>query len=252
VNIEMSNIDQDAHPLVRKLESIADLTREEKEALLSLPMVVKTFSADNDIVCIGQRPSESCLLLDGWTCRYKMLPDGGRQIMSFHIPGDVPDFQSLYLKTMDHSLGTLTPVKVALIQHRDLQHLVRRYEGLATAFWRDSLIDAAIFREWMVGMGRRTAASRIAHLLCEVYFRLNAVGLARNGSITFPVTQEQIGDGLGLSTVHVNRSLQTLRKKELITLRSGTLRIDDWPGLCQVAEFDPIYLHADPLPRRPE
>ena len=158
--------------LVLKLESIADLTGEEKQALLGLPMIIKTMPADHDIVSIGDCPSHCCLLLDGWACRYKMLPDGSRQIMSFHIPGDIPDLQSLYINTMDHSLGTLVPAKVALIHHRDLHSLIRRWEGISTALWRDTLIDAAIFREWMVGIGRRSAHQRIAHILCEMATKL--------------------------------------------------------------------------------
>jgi CRP-like cAMP-binding protein len=244
--MDMIDSAPDAHPLIRKLESIADLTREEKEALLSLPMVVKTFPADHDIVSIGDRPSESCLLLDGWTCRYKMLPDGGRQIMSFHIPGDVPDFQSLYLKTMDHSLGTLTPVKVALIQHRDLQHLVRRYEGLATALWRDSLIDAAIFREWMVGIGRRTAHERITHLLCEMATKLRMVQLNDGHSYPWPVTQQEVADALGLTDVHVNRVLRDLRTSGLITFARGWFKAVDWEGMKKLGQFDPGYLHVEP------
>jgi CRP-like cAMP-binding protein len=231
---------------LRKLESIASLTQEEKQALLSLPMVVKDLPADRNIVSVGDQPNECCLILDGWACRYKMLPDGERQIMSFHIPGDVPDLQSLYLKTMDHSLGTLVPTKVALIQHRDIHDVIRRFEGISTALWRESLIDAAIFREWMVGMGRRSSHQRIAHVLCEMATKLRAVGLNDGHTYPWPVTQQEIADALGLTDVHVNRVLRDLRKDGLIAMVRGVFTATDWDGLKQLGQFDPGYLHMDP------
>jgi CRP-like cAMP-binding protein len=231
---------------IRKLESIASLTQEEKQALLSLPMIIKDIPADRDIASLGERPNECCLILDGWACRYKMLPEGERQIMSFHIPGDVPDLQSLYLKTMDHSLGTLVPTKVALIRHRDMHDLVRRYEGISTALWRDSLIDAAIFREWMVGIGRRSSHQRIAHQLCEMATKLRAVGLNDGHTYPWPVTQQEVADSLGLTDVHVNRVLRDLRKDGLISMTRAVFTALDWDRLKELGQFDPGYLHMDP------
>jgi CRP-like cAMP-binding protein len=236
---------------VRKLESITDLSIEERDALSRLPLIIKEIRAGEDIVRYGGRPSHCCLLIEGFIYRYKLIGEGRRQIFSFHTPGDIPDLQSLHLKVLDHSLATLTMAKVALIQHDHLRNLNFRFPGIGNALWRDTLIDGSIFREWMAGIGQRSALSRIAHLFCEIYFRLNAVGLADGHSIPFPVTQEQIGDSLGLSTVHVNRSLQKLRSSGLITLRGGTLAIEDWPGLQKVAEFDPIYLHQEVDARPP-
>jgi CRP-like cAMP-binding protein len=234
------------HRLLRKLESIASLTEEEKQALLSLPMTVKELPADRDIVSLGERPNACCLILDGWACRYKMLPEGGRQIMSFHIPGDVPDLQSLYLKTMDHSLGTIVPTKVALIQHRDMHDVIRRFEGISTALWRDSLIDAAIFREWMVGIGRRSSHQRIAHLLCEMATKLRAVGLNDGHTYPWPVTQQELADALGLTDVHVNRVLRDLRRDGLIAMARGVFTATDWDRLSELGQFDPGYMHMDP------
>jgi CRP-like cAMP-binding protein len=233
------------HRVVLKLESIADLSAEERQALLRLPMIVKTVPADHDIVSIGDCPSHCCLLLEGWACRYKMLPDGGRQIMSFHIPGDIPDLQSLHLNRMDHSLGTLVPTKVALIHHRDLHDLVRRFEGISTALWRDTLIDAAIFREWMVGIGRRSAHQRIAHVLCEMATKLRAVGLNDGHTYPWPVTQQEVADALGLTDVHVNRVLRDIRQAGLITMERGAFTALDWEGLKQLGEFEPSYLHIE-------
>jgi CRP-like cAMP-binding protein len=174
-----------------------------------------------------------------------MLPDGERQIMSFHIPGDVPDLQSLYLPTMDHSLGTLVPTKVALIRHRDMHDVIRRFEGISTALWRESLIDAAIFREWMIGIGRRTSHQRIAHQLCEMATKLRAVGLNDGHTYPWPVTQQEVADSLGLTGVHVNRVLRDLRMSGLIAMARGSFTAIDWNGLKRLGQFDPAYLHMD-------
>ena len=234
------------HPLVRKLESITDLTPEERQALLDLPMRVQPIGADQDIVREGDRPSRCCLVLQGFVCRYKMTLPGKRQIMAFHIAGDIPDLQSLHLATLDHSLGTITPCEVGFIHHEDLRDLIRCCPRIGDLLWRDTLIDAAIFREWVVGLGRREAYGRIAHLFCEMMVKLRAVGLADGNTCDLPITQTELGDALGLSTVHVNRVLQELRGNDLISLRSGTLTVLDWDGLRQAGEFDPTYLHLDP------
>jgi CRP-like cAMP-binding protein len=231
------------NPLLRKLETIADLSDEERREILRLPLNVKVFEADTDIVRQGDHPSDCCLILDGLTCRYKILSDGRRQITGFYIPGDVPDLQSLFLSFLDNSLGTLVTCRVAMIPHQSLRNLFLRLPNLAGIFWRDTLIDAAMFREWMIGLGRRSAYQRMAHLLCELQMRLHAVGLAREHGYDLPITQTELGDALGLSTVHVNRVLQDLRAEGLIILRGGSLNIPNWEALQDAAEFDPIYLH---------
>ena len=238
-----SESDRERSPLIRKLNAIADLTEAERQGLLGLPMTVKMVAQDQDIVREGDRPSECCLLVEGFACRYKLSDEGKRQIMSFHIPGDIPDLQSLHLKVMDHSLSTLMPSKVAFLQHEDLRELTHRFPRIGDMLWRDTLIDAAVFREWMIGIGRRSAYTRIAHLFCELLVRLRSVGLADGHSVEIPVTQAELGDALGLSTVHVNRVLQELRGNGLITLRGRYLHAPDWPGLKKAGEFDPTYLH---------
>lgn len=229
--------------LIRRLESIAELTREEKEAILALRMTIRTVPADQDIVRIGDVPTECCLILDGYAFRYKMLAEGGRQIMSFHPPGDLPDLLSLHLGRMDHSLATLVQSRVAFIQHRDLHDLMRRHEGIWAAFWRDTLIDAAIFREWMVSTGRRTAHQRVAHMFCEVAVRVRAVGLNDGNTCPWPVTQPELADAVGLTDVHVNRVLRDLRQDGLLTTARGTFSVLDWPALTKLGQFDPAYLH---------
>jgi CRP-like cAMP-binding protein len=153
-------VNSQSNPLIRKLESITDLTPEERQALLALPMRVQDVRADQDIVREGDRPSQCCLLLEGFAARFKFTDKGKRQIFAFHTPGDIPDVLSLQLKTMDHTLGTLTPCKLGFIQHDPMRELLRQHPRLTDVFWRDTLIDAAIFREWMIGIGRRSAKTR--------------------------------------------------------------------------------------------
>jgi CRP-like cAMP-binding protein len=227
------------------MASIAALSEEESAALLALPMQVVSLRADQDIVREGDRTTRSCLLLAGYACRHKSTAEGKRQIMSFHIPGEIPDLQTLHLTTMDHTLQTITPCRVGFIAHEALQDLCHRHPGIADALWRETLIDAAIFREWLVGVGRRSAYTHIAHLLCEFLARMKAVGLMNGGTCELPFTQAEIGDALGLSTVHVNRTLQELRGAGLITLRGGSLTVNDWDGFKEAGEFDPTYLHQE-------
>jgi CRP-like cAMP-binding protein len=231
--------------LIRKLESIADLPDAERAALCDLPISVRTIAADSDLVSEGQNPTECCLLIEGFVCRYKILPDGGRQIFSFHIPGDVVDLQSLHLKTMDHSVGALIASQVGMIPHQAIHQLTTRYPRIAAALWRDTLVDAAIFREWLAGVGRRSAKQRIAHLFCELYVKYRSVGLGEERGIELAVTQAELGDALGLSTVHVNRVMQDLRSDGVVSTRGRFLVVEDWRGLCASGDFDPAYLHLD-------
>jgi CRP-like cAMP-binding protein len=181
--------------------------------------------------------------VEGVTCTYKHAAEGKRQIVNFHIPGDAPDLQSLHLTVLDISIGTITPCKVAFVQHEAIRSLCSRFPRIAAAFWRETLIDAAIFREWMTNIGQRSAYSRIAHLMCELVIRYRAIGATTDLTIPFPITQIEVGDAMGLSSVHVNRSLQALRGNGLIALKSGTLEVLDWQGLLNAGDFQPTYLH---------
>ncbi|SFM61901.1 Crp/Fnr family transcriptional regulator [Methylobacterium pseudosasicola] len=231
--------------VIRKLKSIAPLLDTDRRAIESLPVRIHNLDARQDIVRDGDKPSHCCLIIDGWACRYKLLSQGKRQILSFHIAGDIPDLQSLHVPTMDHSLGTLTKATVAFIPHDSLRDLTVRHPGIAAIFWRDTLIDAGIFREWLVSMGQRSAFEHVAHLFCELYLKLQAVGLAGNYRCPLPVTQADLADALGLTSVHINRVLQEMRGKTLITLRSRTLVIEAWDELLRISEFDPTYLHLE-------
>ena len=231
--------------LIRKLESIAQLSDEERQAIERLPITGRPLAAGHDIVREKDRPSQCCLLLEGWACRYQLLTEGKRQIFSFHIPGDIPDLQSLHLRVMDHSLCTLTNATVAFIPHDALRELTTAFPGLAAILWRDTLVDTAIHREWMTSMGRRSASASIAHLFCELYLKLEAVGLARDHTYQLPLTQQVVGDARGLSNVHVNRVLRDLRASGLISWRRGGLEIPDWQELAKLCDFDPTYLHLE-------
>ena len=229
--------------MIRKLESIFPLSGEEKHVLQGLPVQVTVLKADEDIVRIGDHPSRSCVLVEGFTCVYKLTSEGKRQIMALHVPGDMPDLQSLHLKVMDNSLATMTPCTVGFIQHEDLRRVCERYPRITAAFWRETLVDASIFREWLLNVGRREAYNRIAHLLCELLVRLNAVGLVEDHTFDLSITQGELADAIGTSAVHVNRVLQELRANGLIRTTGTRVHIPDWERLQEVGEFDPLYLH---------
>ncbi|WP_404286803.1 Crp/Fnr family transcriptional regulator [Microvirga sp. RSM25] len=246
------NDPQHVDRLIRKLETLAALSDEEKQALHGLPRTTKAYKADQDIVREGDTPAECCLVLEGMVFRYLVLDDGRRQIMGFYIPGDIPDLQSLHITTMDHSVATLVPTTVAFIPHQSLNDLNARHPTIANALWRDTIVDAAMFRLWMVSLGQKSAHERLAHLLCELLVRFKAVGLAEDEhTCAFPMTQTELGDALGLTTVHVNRVIQDLRRDGLITLGKGSLCINDWERLRQRAKFNPLYLHLDGRETKP-
>jgi len=227
----------------RKLTSIFSLSDKEKQAIQSLPIQLTPFRTDQDIVRVGERPSRSFLLAEGFTCVYKLTSEGRRQIVAFHVPGDMPDLHSLHLKVMDTSMATVTPCTIGFIAHEALHDLCGRYPRIAAALWRETLVDASIFREWMTGIGRRESYSRMAHLLCEFFTRLDAVGLTQDHGFTLPITQVELADAIGVSTVHVNRVLQELRADGLIQTVGAQVNIPDWERLKEAADFDPLYLH---------
>jgi CRP-like cAMP-binding protein len=229
--------------LIRKLDSTCVLSDSDKAALLRLPMQITEVRADQDLVREGDRPSRSCMVVTGYTCVFKMTGEGKRQISAFQVPGDIPDLQSLFLDVLDSSLATITPCTVAFIRHEALREMCRMNFGVAEALWRTTLIDGSVFREWVTNVGRREAYSRIAHVFCETLTRMRAVGLAENGSCDLPMTQSELADATGISTVHVNRTIQELRADKLIELKGAKLNVLDWDALTKAADFDPTYLH---------
>jgi CRP-like cAMP-binding protein len=236
---------EDVGALARKLDQVTPLSGDERAAIMALPVAVKDFGADEDVVREGDVPTECAILLEGFACRYKILASGRRQLLSFHLPGDIPDLQSLHLKIMDHGLATVLPSKVASIRHERIRELIARFPRIGDHFWRDTLIDAAVFREWIVVVGGRPAIGRTAHLLCELFYRFSNASLTIGGnSFRLSLTQQELGDALGLSLVQVNRSIQKLKREGLVRIRNGRVTIVDWRGLQRRAEFDPTYLHC--------
>lgn len=228
---------------IRHLQTLALLDADESAALSALPMRFRDVRKHQDIFREGDRVNESCIVLTGMVCRYKMAGDGRRQILSFHFPGDMPDLQSLNLSYMDHSLMALSAVRVGFISHEDLRVVIGRHEGVRNAVITRTLVDASIAREWLVNLGRRTALERIAHLFCECYLRLQVMGHAEQANFKLPLTQSELGDATGLSSVHVNRTMQELRRMGLIRSNGNEHSILDWEQLRQTADFTPGYLH---------
>lgn len=231
--------------LIRNLEERSYLSDAERAVLYALPWVRVTFSAEDELARFSDRPNRSNLLVSGLVARVRHAPSGGRQILALHVPGDFVDLQSFLLKEMDHTLTAMSHGELAAIAHADLTILFNEHPRLSRLLWRLSLIDASIHREWILGLGRLTAPERMAHLLCELCFRLGKVGLAADHKFEVPMSQVDWSDVLGLSNVHVNRVLQDMRQKQLINLRGKHIQILNWPELMSLAGFDPHYLHFD-------
>ncbi len=232
------------NPFIRKLEQFTPLSVGDKSVLAALSRErVKAVAPRDDIIREGDRPNNLYVILAGWGCRYKTLEDGRRQIVAFLLPGDMCDLNIFLLRQMDHSIRALTPVTCAEIDPDALTALTLEYPRIARALWWDTLMTAAIQREWNVSLGQRTASERLAHLFCELFFRLRAVGLADGNTCELPLTQADLGDASGLSAVHVNRTLQELRAANLIGLRGKTLTIPNLQALESSALFNSNYLH---------
>ena len=219
---------------------------EDIEAIRSLPLFIKQVEAHHFVVRDGQRPTHCCLVAAGFCVRTKTTGDGKRQILSIHIPGEIPDLQSLHLVVMDHDLVTLTPATLGFIEHHTLRELLRRRPSLGDLFWRDTLIDAAMFREWIVNVGQRPAPSRLAHVVAELHERLKSIKQIDGNTFEMPLTQEQIGEALGITAVHANRVIRQLRQEGILEFSRGRVTILNQQALLDLADFDGRYLHQSP------
>jgi CRP-like cAMP-binding protein len=228
--------------LIAKLESVARLTQEDCSALAVLCEGPREMGARRNVIREGERPDHVHLMIEGWAARYKLLADGTRQITAFLIPGDFCDLHVTILGEMDHSIITLTRAKVAYIPRSRMDALTER-PGLVKAFWWATLVDEAVLRAWIVNVGRRDAYEAIGHLMCELYVRMKNIGLADDHCFELPLTQEELGDALGLTPVHVNRVLQRLRAENLISFKGGLLTIRDYRALEEASGFNANYLH---------
>jgi CRP-like cAMP-binding protein len=249
----MSGIHSPMTIFIERLKMIADLPRDIGHALEGIVSSVKVFAANQDIVSHGDRPSQVSVVLEGWVCRNKVLPSGKRQITALHFAGVTPDLQSLFVPCMDHNITTLTNGRVAFIPHARLRELMATFPTLAHAFWQETVLEAAISREWEVNLGARHAETRIAHLFCEMATRLERFGWANRSasevSFAWPLTQAHLADATGLSVVHVNRSIQALRGAGLLELTREKATILDMEELERFSDFNADYLLAE-RPRR--
>jgi CRP-like cAMP-binding protein len=235
--------------LLLKLRVRDLVSQEEEEVLRAAVAEIREHPAGRTIVRSGTTLSASTLLVDGIVCRYKDLADGQRQIMELHVAGDFVDLHGFLLKRLDHNIGTMTPVTIALVPHDALRGITETHPHLGRMLWFSTLLDAAIHREKILSIGRRSAVARIAHIFCELLVRLRLVGLADETGYALPLTQADLADVTGLTSVHVNRMLKKLRDEKLLTFRGGRVAIGDWERLQRLAEFDPTYLHLERRPR---
>ena len=231
------------NPLAHKLNCYVRLTEDDRICLADGIGLSRMVAARTDIIHEGDDPRAVNVILDGWACRYRQFANGRRQIVSLLLPGDPCDPHVFLLDEMDHAIGAITPVLLGLISGATMQGLVAGNRRLDLAFHREALATAAIQREWTVSLGSRTGIERLAHLFCEVHARLAAIGLTDAKTCAMPLTQNDLGDAMGQTSVHINRTLQELRGMGLITLRSRRLTIHDPAALARLAHFDAAYLH---------
>jgi CRP-like cAMP-binding protein len=237
-----------ANPLVRQLEARGHLSEDERKALRRCITLTRKIGPRQDIGREGSSPSESNILLEGFAYKYRVLADGRRQITAFQVPGDFVDLHSFLLKRTDHAIAAAGPCRVGVVPHECLTRILEDHPHLTRLLWLSTAVDAAIHREWIVALGRRSALSGMAHLFCELFVRLKAVGMAEGQVFRFPITQAELGEALGLSTVHVNRIVQELRGDGLITWRGRVMTITNWERLQNLAEFNPTYLALEQKP----
>jgi CRP-like cAMP-binding protein len=233
-------------PMLAKLQLWMKLDEQDQQAVLGLPHETRALEAGKYIVRDGDKPTHSCLLLQGFAYRHKLTGEGGRQIMSIHMKGDVVDLQNSLLRRSDHNVQALVDIEVAYIPVASIRELAFDRPAVGKAMWYETLVDASIFREWTLNVGRRDARARTAHLLCEFAMRLDVAGLGEQLNYELPMTQEQLADALALTPVHVNRTLMALEEEGLIERTRRSVRIPNWKTLTRVGDFDANYLHLEP------
>lgn len=228
---------------VEKLQGFGTLNEEDVAALLTATARPRSVAARKDLIREGDRPGPVFVVLDGWACRYKVLPNGARQVLAYLMPGDACDLHVGLLAEMDHSIQTITPALVATIDRTEMDAIMDRHPKVAKAMYIAQLVDEGTMRAWITSMGRRSSIERVAHLMCELYLRARNIGLTPNSNLQLPLSQLLLADSLGMTPVHLNRVLKELRKTSAMTLQRGSLTITDPLALIQVAGFDENYLH---------
>jgi CRP-like cAMP-binding protein len=233
-------------PMLRKLEYWHKLSDDDRAAVLRLPHIFKKMEAHHYLVREFDRAEYSCVLLSGFAIRHKIVAGGQRQIIAIHMKGEMVDLQNSLLGRADHSVQMLTAGKVAMIPRDEIKRLAFERPSVGLAMWTDTLVDASIHREWIANVGRRDARTRVSHLLCEFALRLKVAGLGEHTNYELPMTQDQLADTTGLTSVHVNRTLKGLEKDGLIERRTPRfIQIGDWRKLAEVGDFNSAYLHLN-------
>lgn len=230
--------------LIRRLSTLADLDADDRSRIAELCENIRNVPRRSHISKEGDRPKYVHVMLSGWAARYKTLRDGSRQIVDFVIPGDFCDLHVAILSAMDHGIVALTPCTVARIGEDEIEKLTSENSRIVRAMWWSTLVDQGVLREWVLNVGRRDAYERVSHLLCELHFRMERAGLVEDGQLALPLTQEDLADATGLTSVHVNRTLQRLRSENLIEIGRGMLTLLDASALREAAGFNPAYLHV--------
>lgn len=241
----------DHNPLIRKLESLASLSVEERTLLEQVTANPVAVAPRTDLIREGDPPRGVFLIMDGLACRYKLLPEGGRQVLAYLIPGDFCDLDVALLDAMDHAICAVSACRFVLVPGDTMRCLLDDHPGIARALRLATLVEAATSREWLVNMGRRTCDQRLAHLLCELSLRMDAVGRTVTDGREFPLTQVDLADATGMTSVHVNRTLKGFREQSLVEGSGRQLKIMDLRGLRALAAFDPGYLHRRALREAP-
>lgn len=240
---KISNADRESI-FLRKLSAFETLPEAAADAIIGLEhQRVRTTSAKKDIIREGEDPREVFLIVSGWACRYKMLEDGRRQIMSFFLPGDLCDLHVYVLKEMDHNIGAMTPVRYAQISSGDLEAICDAHPRVMRALWWETLVSVAIQREWTVSVGQRDAYEALAHLCCELYLRMRLVGLVERHSCVCPLTQGDFADALGITPTHAGRMIRKLNASGIATVARRAIVVHDLSALKAAANFNPNYLH---------
>lgn len=235
----------------RKFALRAPLDEDDRRAFFALPFETRVIDAHRYLVREGDRPPGATLIVNGLAFRHKVTVEGARQILSVHIPGDFIDLEGSLLQVADHNVQALTRCEVVMVPRDAIVRLIDNHATLARAMWIDTLIDASIYREWIVNVGRRDARAATCHLLCEFARRLEAVGLAEPSGYKLPMTQEQLADALGITPVHVNRVLKDLDREGLIVRDKRFVRVPNWEALRKVGGFNEMYLHLEQFARPP-
>lgn len=232
-----------ANRFVQKLSGLADLTSDDAEALERATSEPRLFVARQDMIREGDEPGPMFVVLEGWACRYKILPSGARQITAFLMPGDACDLHIKLLAQMDHSIQAITKAMVATVSRVEMEAMMDAHPNIARAMYTAQLVDEGIMRAWIVSMGRRSSAERVAHLICELYLRARSIGLTGDGEFALPLSQLVLADALGMTPVHINRILKELRLAGAMAVQRGSVTIMDPVRLVQIAGFDENYLH---------